>query len=128
MSQFKGDTPNLTVGNVIQGLQAATATNYGPFFIADRAYEIVEAREVHTALGTGGACTVQVEKLTGTQAPGAGATVLAAAFNLVGTINTVQTQSGSNKILNAGDRLSLKLTGTPTSVANVNVDVVLRPV
>lgn len=128
MSQFKGDVPNVEVGNVIQGTQAATAANYGPFFIADRAYEIVEAREAHTAVGTGGACTLQVEKLTGTQAPGAGTTVLAASFNLVGTANTVQTQSGSNKIINAGDRLSLKLTGTPTSVANVSVDLVLRPV
>jgi hypothetical protein len=128
MSQFKGDVPNVEIGTVLQGAQPVTTANYGPFFIADRVYEIVQASEVHTAAGTGGACTLQIEKLTGTQAPGAGTTVLVASFNLVGTANTVQTQSGSNKIINAGDRLSLKLTGTPTSVANLNVDVVLRPV
>lgn len=128
MSHFRGEDPNVEIGNVIQGAQAVTTTNYGPFFIADRAYEIVEAREAHTAAGTGGACTVQVERLTGTTAPGSGTVMLAAAFNLVGTANTVQTQSGSNNRLNTGDRLSLKLTGTPTSVANVSVDVVLRPV
>lgn len=128
MSHFRGEDPNVEIGTVLQGAQAATVANYGPFFIADRAYEIVQASEAHTALGTGGACTLQIEKLTGTQAPGAGVTVLAAAFNLVGTVNTVQTQSGSNNRINVGDRLSLKLTGTPTSVANMNVDVVLRPV
>jgi len=74
--------------------------------------------------------TLQVEKLTGTTAPGSGTSLLTTAFNLKSTINTVVTGVLTPTVgaiqLAAGDRLALKLSGTPTSVANVTVTVVIN--
>lgn len=119
------------VTEVLQGAAAATAANYGPFFIAPIACEVVSVREAHTAAGTDtGAVTLDVEKLTGTQAPDAGVSVLGATINLKGAANTVQvptlTGTAANKQLAIGDRLCLKDAGTLTAVAGVAVTVELK--
>lgn len=108
------------------GSSAATAGNYSTFFTAPYPMTITGITEVHTALGTNGsAVTLVVEKLTGTTAPGSGFNTMSTTFNLKGTINTIQTAQLSTVLGNiqikTGDRLALKLTGTPTSVANVTV-------
>lgn len=114
---------------VLPGASAATAGNYGTFFIAPYKCIFLGATEVHGTLGTdGSAVTLQVQKLIGTTAIGSGVNLLATAFNLKGTINTVQTatlarQTNSNLNLAVGNRLGLALTGTPTSVAQVCVVV-----
>lgn len=129
MSQFKGDVPNVETGTVLAGATAAVTANYGPFFIADRDYEVVEMTEAHTTLSSDATPpTLALEKLTGTQAPGAGTVISASTINLHLAANTVQKVSCSNKVINKGDRLSLKQTTTPTALAGVTVDVVLRPV
>lgn len=122
------------------GTQSATAGNYSAFFTAPVAMTVASITEVHAVKGTdGSAVSLQVEKLTGTTAPGSGTTLLSTAFDLKGTINTVQTTSLVGTIkpttslvtsivslqLSAGDRLALKLTGTPTAVANVTVTLIL---
>lgn len=113
------------------GASAATAANYSTFFNVPFPCEVLSVRESHTTAGSdAGAVTVTVEKLTGTQAPGAGAAVLASAISLKATANTVQpgslTATRANRRLLAGHRLAALLTGTPTSVANMTLTVELR--
>jgi hypothetical protein len=81
---------------------------------------------VHKTAGSdGSAVTLDLEKLTGTTAPGSGVTMLGATIDLKGTANTAKTATlatGSNLpnlSLAAGNRCALKLAGTPTSLANV---------
>ena len=69
-------------------------------FIADRPYVVVGLQEVHATAGGSGAA-ITVTKCTGTQAPSAGSTLIAAlasapstpttAFDATATANTVQT-------------------------------------
>lgn len=122
----------LTVSAVLAGALPATAANYGVFFVAPFACEVVSVRESHETAGTdAGAVTLDIEKLTGTQAPDAGVAVLGATkINLKGTANTVQapalTGTTADKQLAAGDRLCLKDAGTLTAVAGVAVTVELK--
>ncbi len=117
----------------LQGAAAATAANYGVFFIAPFACEVVSVREAHTTAGSdAGAVTLDVEKLTGILAPDAGVSVLSATANLKGAANTVQapalTVTAANKQLAAGDRLCFKDTGVLTAVAGVAVTVELKKI
>lgn len=113
------------------GTSGATAANYGMFFQADRAVGVASITEIHATAGTDtGAVTLQVEKLTGTTAPGSGTSLLSSAFDLKGTKNTTQygsltTSNPTALALGRGDRLGVVLTGTPTAVANVVVTVIL---
>ena len=122
------------VENVLPGALPATAANHGPFFIAPIACQVTAVSEAHTALGTdGSAVTLDIEKLTGTQAPGGGVACLGATkINLKGAINTVQspalTGTTANLQLAAGDRLSLLLAGAPTAVAGVCVQISLKAI
>lgn len=115
----------------LPGTSAATAGNYTHFFIADSGYLILNVEEVHAVAGSdGSAVTCQLEKLTGTTAPGSGTSLLVTAFNLKGTANTVQygnfSGSGGRNTLIRGDRLALKRSGTLTAVDSVAVTVYLQ--
>ncbi len=139
----KADSPQISFTNLINrfmvlsytlfGTQSATSGNYSTFFTAPFPMVVNQITEVHTAAGTdGSAVSLNVEKLTGTTAPGSGTVVTTSAFNLKGAINTVvaKTYSGGQLSpgtvqLDTGNRLALKLTGTPTSVANVTVTLIL---
>jgi hypothetical protein len=107
-----------------------TANADRTIFIADAAYEVVGIREAHSVVG-GAAHTVTVEKLTGTQAPGAGAVLLTAALSTTGTINTVASgtlvATTATRFLAAGDRLAIRTAGTVGSLEGV-VTVILRRV
>lgn len=110
------------------GATPATAANYSHFFIARRPIEILRVSEVHATKGTdAGAVTLQVELLAGTTAPGSGTSVLGSGFDLKGTINTVVTKETTSltpsRIVKEGNRLALKLTGTPTAVASLVVTI-----
>jgi hypothetical protein len=101
------------------------------FFLASREYKVLGARLVQAVAGSdGGAVTLMLEKLTGTQAPGSGTALLTSAWDLKATANTPQTgtlvASSATKTLAAGNRLGLNLTGTPTAVAGVVVEVDLE--
>lgn len=99
-------------------------------FIADRAYELVSVEVVYGA-AVGGACTLDVKKCTGTQAPSAGTTMLASTINLNSTINTVYSGSlsatAANTLLADGNRLALDFSAAGGSLAGLAVTVVLRP-
>lgn len=141
--QLDGPLDSITVNTItsliaypivfnLKNTDPATAANYGQFYIADKAFSIVSVVEVHGTLGTdAGAVTLNLEKLTGTTAAGSGTTVLSTALSLKTTINTVQYGALKSTqgvvVLNRGDRLAAKLTGTPTAVANLVMVVYLVP-
>src|SRR3990167_465556 len=132
--QFQGSF-SFPVHWTVKDTDAATAANYGMFWIAPFDCAVVRVDEVHATAGTnGGAVTLDVEKLTGTTAEGSGVSVLASTFNLKSTANTVvrifpSTSVTSNvpqKQLVRGDRLALLTSGTLTAVNNVVVVVILK--
>lgn len=121
----------LYVHHTVIGADAATAGNYGVFWIAPFDCVVESVREVHQTAGSdAGAVTLQIEKLTGTQALDAGTTLLASAIDLKGAANTVVTPALSTTIatnqLLAGDRLALKDSGTLTAVNNVTVLIEIK--
>jgi hypothetical protein len=102
-------------------------------FIAPYDLVVKGIRYTHSTAGSdGGAVTVQVVKMTGVQAPGDGAAMLATPFDAKGTALTVQsgalTGTSANLQLNAGDRLGLDYTGTLTALAGVQVTIVYEKV
>lgn len=114
----------------LKNTDAATAANYGAFFVADKTYIVNAVTEVHGTAGSdAGAVTLQIERLQGTEAPDSGDVLLSTALNLKGTANTVQygTLITTNfLILGRGDRLCLKDAGVLTAVADVVVTIYLR--
>ena len=116
------------VRQTLHGTSAATAANYDVIDNIPFPIQIIAIYESHTTAGTdGSAVTLNIEKLTGTQALDAGAILLSTAFDLKGTINTVNTgtltSTRSDLILSKGDRLALKDSGTLTDVAGVCVTI-----
>lgn len=101
------------------------------FFIAPAKCRVVAVKEAHAVAGTdASAVSIDVKKCTGTQAPSAGTTVLAAVVNAKGTANTVVspalTATAANTLLAAGDRLGIDITGTITALAGVTVTVLIE--
>jgi hypothetical protein len=79
--------------------------------------------ESHTVAGTNaGAVTLDIEKLTGTQALDAGVSILSATFDLKGTANTVVQKEGYSLSVNR----QLKDAGTLTDVTGVQVTLYLK--
>lgn len=119
------------VHHTIVGTAAATATNYGVFLIVPIACLVTKIQEVHMTLGTdAGAVSLNIEKLTGTQALDAGSALLSTAFDLKASVNVVRTgtltTTSSVRSLARGDRLAMDDAGTLTSVYNVTVSVELQ--
>lgn len=116
------------VYHTIVGTAAATATNYGVFFIVPFQCIINKIQEVHMTAGSS-TPTLTIEKLTGTQALDAGVSALSSTIDLAATANTVVTPTltttNANRNLAIGDRLSMDDAGTLTAVANVTVVIEL---
>lgn len=120
----------LYIRHTLYGADAALSGSYGTFFIVPVKCLVTNIQEVHESLGiSGGAVTVNIEKLTSTTAPGGGSGLLPTPFDLKASINTVRTgtitTTSSTKSLAIGDRLALLLSGTPTSVAGMAVHIEL---
>jgi hypothetical protein len=105
------------------------------FFVADRAYELVDMAEVHST-AAGGAQVLKITIDRGTTAPGGGTAVDSTGFNLNSTAQTVQygdssnqavTGIRSNRILGVGDRLGTNYSGAAQSGVGVLVTAVLKP-
>ncbi len=110
----------------LPGSLAATAGDYGVIFICRHPMEVLRVAEVHsTASSVVG--TLDVEKLTGTTAPGSGTSILATTFNLQSTANTVvnkeNTGLSSARQFLENERLALKTTGVLTLLAGVQVTI-----
>lgn len=114
-------------GISIVGSAAATSTNYGVFFTARHPVEVMWIAESHTtATSTSG--SLDVLKLTSSQAIASGRSILVNKFNLDSTANTPvikegYTGLGTVRILEEGDRLALATTGTLASLQGVQVQV-----
>jgi hypothetical protein len=121
--------PQLVVVNL--GNMGASSASGDQCFVANRAYQVVAVRATWSHVGGSGAAAT-VEKLTGTTAPGSGAALLTAAFDLTTTANTVGTgtltATTSDLQLAAGNRLGVKLSGTLTALTGLNVTVYLKAI
>lgn len=123
----------VTVSITINDTAAATAANYGVFFIAPISYEVLEVWESHKVAGNdAGAVTVDIEKLTSGQALDGGVSMLATTLSLKSTANTpvrvFATTTTDRRFLKPGDRMALDDTGTLTAVSHVAVTVLLRKI
>lgn len=76
--------------------------------------------------------TVQLEKCTGTTAPGAGTTLLSGTVSLSGTANTVANgtliATVASLTFATGDRLGMVIAGTMTNLVGCRLSVALAPV
>ena len=101
------------------------------FFTAPVKCEVVAVREIHVTAGSdGGAVTGTIRRCQGTEAATAGDDLLSATINLKGTALTEQTPAltatTANLTLEAGNRLSLDVTGTTSDLAGVIITVLLK--
>jgi hypothetical protein len=119
--------------------QYLTATHYIASSVADVQFwtapvkcTVVGIREVHAVAGDdAGAVTATIRRCQGTEAATAGDDLLGSTkINLKGTALTEQepalTDTTANLTLEAGNRLSLDVTGTTTTLAGVIVTVLLK--
>jgi hypothetical protein len=104
------------------------------FFTAPVKCEVVGIREIHAVAGNdAGEVTGTIRRCQGTEAATAGDDLLGSTkIDLKGTALTEQapalTSTTANLTLEAGDRLSLDVTGTTTTLAGVIVTVLLKRV
>ena len=129
------DLIELPIAVKLKGTDAATAGNYGKFFInaSNRTLIVTAISEVHATAGSDGSdVTLQIERLQGTEALGSGDNLLTSTFDLKGTADTVQEgtliSNGQLLILSKGDRLALVDSGTLTAVNDLAVSIVLKQI
>lgn len=114
----------LFVTNVFNALSVTTS-----ILVADAAYQITAVKAVWGVAG-GLAAVLNVEKLTGTTAPGSGTALLSSDIDLTGAANTVNTgaltATAGNLQLAAGDRIGCKLGGTLTGLIGCVLTITLK--
>jgi hypothetical protein len=129
-SQFELSTEQYLVATQYIGGTVADVQ----FFTAPVKCEVVGIREIHAVAGDdAGAVTGTIRRCQGTEAATAGDDLLGdTKINLKGTALTEQapalTGTTANLTLEAGNRLSLDVTGTTTTLAGVIVTVLLKRV
>lgn len=118
----------------LPGTQPATAANWGFIFTNpfDVALELIGGFERHETLGTDvGAVTMAIHKAPSATAK-ASSTAMSGTVNLKAANDTNQAivpdATFTNRVLNPGESILLKLAGTPTSVAGVSGALLFRPV
>ncbi len=116
---------------VINDTDAATQAKYGVFWILPFPCVVVNVRETHsTAETTAATLTLDVEKLTGTQAEGAGNSILASVFDLKGTANTPVTKlpsaTNADIRLDTDNRLGVILSAAGNEINNVVITITLK--
>ena len=124
------------VSVALENTNAATAGNYGYFFVADRPYEVISITERHRTKGSDSGARLQVEKLTSGTAKGSGVDlVVSDGINIwSGSSNDTTnyatlTNTKSYLIMRRGDALGLTTKATTiTNVADLIVTVLLRAI
>ena len=111
---------------ILKNAEPATAGNYGIMMLANCPIWLLGAQcRFATAGSDAGTVTLDLEKLADGTAKGAGVSMLASTFNLKGTVDTVQsalpTATVGNAQLTKGQAAALKLSGTPTAIADLIV-------
>jgi hypothetical protein len=122
----------LAAAIVATGLYGEATPIDEPFFVADRAYQVVSIIVRPLVAGSdGGAVTGQIRKAGSGVALASGTVVHTSTANLKGTANTNQSltlsSTASDTLLAAGDALGLDVTGTTTAARGI-VSVLLLPV
>ena len=123
-----------TVVDVTYSMLANASLATQPIFCTGtQKFIVAGVVEEHSVAGTdAGTVTLDVTIDATTVAPGAGTSVLSAPISLKATANVVQvatlTATTANLTMPAGSRLSVKYTGTLTTVAGVVCKVVLQKV
>lgn len=131
--QSPTEDERIFVTAVLYGAQPQTSGMLDKFFTASKPCRIVAAREAHST-AVGGVCTLQIEKLTATEAPGTGTSLLdGTGFNLNAAADTPQegtlTTTLTDRILAIGDRLALDETGALlAAVTGLSVTVELEAI
>jgi hypothetical protein len=110
---------------VLQDFQASSIADK-IFGICPVRSKLIAVKEVHGTAGSdGGAVTLSIERLQGTETSGNGDAVVNATINLKGTADTVQSgtivNTSSIDVFEEGNRVGINVTGTTTSVANMAV-------
>jgi hypothetical protein len=101
------------------------------FWTAPAKCEVVSVREVHAVAGdNASAVTATIRRCQGTEAATAGDDLLSTTIDLKGTALTEQTPAltatTANLVLEAGNRLSLDVTGNTATLAGVILTVLLK--
>ncbi len=113
---------------ITTALTATDATRI--VFVATRACQFVGVSVAFTTASTSG--TLQIEKCTGTTAPGSGTSLLTGTVSLSGTANTVVSGTRVGTVasytLAAGDRLGIVIAGTMTNLAGGICSISLQPI
>lgn len=124
-------TPGQKIVPAVYQMSANGSIATQNFFLANRDFQIVGAYvDWGTAATDSGTVTVDIFKDTSTNNPGGGTSILAAAQSVKGTANTpvspALSATAATLKLAAGNRLSVKFTGTLTALANIVVVVYLQ--
>lgn len=120
------------IANVrLGGALAATAANWGIFFTADQAMEVIECVERNEVVPSdGGGVTMMVTKVPSGTAKGSGVDMLASAINLKSTADTnvvgVLHGTAGNRQLADGDSVAIIPTGTLTALVGLSVRLTFR--
>src|SRR3990167_4853692 len=109
-----------------------TTAEFAAFFIADRHYRVIGARERHSVAGTNGsAVTAQVQKVTSGTAKASGVNVLSTTFDLKSTADTPvwlgPSTTAADIVLVPGDALTVLSSGTYTALIDTTIKVTLVP-
>lgn len=120
---------------VLMGTAAATAGNYSVFHNVTNPMELIRIEVSYTAASTSG--TLQLEKLTGTQAPGAGSAIISTltstVFDLADAlkINTVLTREQramtTSRTFKQGDRIAFIDGGNLANLTDLVVSIYYKP-
>lgn len=117
------------INEVFRWTEGETAGNYSTFYNVPAPMEFILVIVSYTTGSTSG--TLQLEKLTGTQAPGAGSTILSSTISLAGGANTVitrtQRQMTSSRVFIQGDRIAFIDGGVLTGIRDLVVSIYYAP-
>lgn len=129
------NSPKLTLNDIyvtwlLPGDTAQTANHWNSFWIAPIACTVIEINFLSATHATN-SCILQVEKLTGTQVPTGGVTLLAANLEMRDTSDSTVTPltltaTASSLTLAKGNRISWVQGGSLAGLTNPMISITLR--
>lgn len=121
------DSAPFAISKHFENASAATAANYGIVFIANSPAVVLGVSLRYNTASTSG--TLNVERLQGTEALGAGDTLLTSTISMSATANTTYDGTLKNTdaiFLRDGDALALIGAGTLTSLVGLCVTIKMK--
>jgi hypothetical protein len=117
------------INEVFRWTDGETAGRYSTFYNVPAPMEFILVLVSYSGASASG--TLQLEKLTGTQAPGAGSTILSTTISLAGAVNTVitrtQRQMTASRVFVQGDRIALIDGGVLTGIRDLVITIYYAP-